>query len=113
MIDLPDPDRLLANTTTFLVQGQDFYEASILLLSKIDTALSEYNNFIDTIVLDIFIVADRAIYDIVIDKDNPHTKNIKRAFDVVLPSNFALENLYGRVEYTNLLGNERRFATGS
>ena len=44
MVDLPDPDRLLANATHFLIQGQDFYEASILVLSKIDVEFAENNN---------------------------------------------------------------------
>src|SRR5437763_638005 len=101
MIDLPDPDRLLANATTFLVQGQDFYEASILLLSKIDIEFSVNNNFINARGLDICVAADRAVYDIVTDSDNSHTKNIIKAFNVVLPPDLAVENLYGRVEYTN------------
>ena len=110
MVDLPDPDRLLANATHFLIQGQDFYEASILVLSKIDVEFAENNNsfFDGPTDLDICVIADRAIYDIVIDRDNPRTQNILRAFNVVLPSYFAVSTLYGRVEYTNYNSNWRQ-----
>jgi hypothetical protein len=108
MTDLPDPERLLADATHFLVQGQEFYETSILLLSKIDVEFAADNNFINATGLNVCIVADRAIFEIIIDKDNPHTRSIERAFDVVLPKDLAVSNLYARVEYTEYNSNWRQ-----
>jgi hypothetical protein len=108
MVDLPNPDKLLANATHFLVQGQEFYEASILLLSQIEVEFAESDDRWGPTELDICFISDRAIFDIITDNDNPHVQNIKKAFNVALPPYMAVSILYGRVEYVNYNSNWRQ-----
>jgi hypothetical protein len=75
--------KLLANATNFLIQGQDFTEASILLLCRIDVSI--WDEYADFTKLAISLISNRAIYHIINDEANPSTIAICRAFNAVLP----------------------------
>ncbi len=79
-----NPEKLLANATNFLIQGQEFDEASILLLCEINVSL--WNDVVNgPTELAITLTGDRAIYDIIQDRQNKSTILIHDAFDAVLP----------------------------
>lgn len=91
-----NPEKLLANATNFLIQGQEFNEASILLLCEIEVTLWSENAGLNR--LRIFLTSNRAIYDIIQDDSNPSTIAIKRAFNAVLPYDYYVENIFGIVQ---------------
>jgi hypothetical protein len=94
-----NPDVLLANATNFLVQGQEFNEASILLLCQIKVTL--WNQSYDLNELRVFLTSNRAIYDILQDAKHPSTITIRKAFNAVLPYDYCVESLYGIVQLTD------------
>src|SRR5271157_2707269 len=96
---LDNPEKLLANTTNFLIQGQEFNEASILLLCEIKVTLWNQNYGLNE--LRIFLTSNRAVYDIIIDDKNPSTIAICKAFNAVLPYDYSVESLYGIVQLTD------------
>ncbi len=55
-------DRTLADAANFLIQGEEYYEASILLLSNIN--ISIYSQWNDSTELKIELIASRAIFNI-------------------------------------------------
>src|SRR5947199_8850847 len=91
-----NPEKLLANATNFLIQGQEFHEASILLLCGID--VSVWDDDYDLIRLTIALSGNRAVYDIIQDDENPSTIAIHRAFNAVLPYDYSVGKLYGIVQ---------------
>ena len=93
-----EPDKLLASATTFLIQGQEFYEAGILLLCNgLDLLIErEYWEGAD---LGIELSSSRAIYDIIQNDEHPSTYSIRQAFRAVLPSSFRLEYIRCRVDF--------------
>jgi hypothetical protein len=92
-----NPEKLLANATNFLIQGQEFNEASILLLCNINVLVWNDNNFGAT-ELAIVLTSNRAIYDIIRDRNNTSTIAIHNAFDEVLPYDYCVRNLYAIVQ---------------
>lgn len=91
-----NPEKLLANATNFLIQGQEFDEASILLLCEIKVVLWNENAGLNE--LKIFLTSNRAIYDIIQDDKNLSTIAIQKAFNAVLPYDYYVERLSGIVQ---------------
>ncbi len=95
-----NPEKLLANATNFLIQGQEFDEASILLLCEINVSL--WNDVVNgPTELAITLTGDRAIYDIIQDSQNKSTILIHDAFDAVLPYGYCVGNLYSIVKFSD------------
>ena len=88
-------DQLLANATNFLVEGQEFYEASILLLCRQLKAKIQYGS------LFIELTANRAVCEIINDEEQPTSITIRRAFSCVLPDEFSL----GRITACTIMEN--------
>src|SRR5437667_12514515 len=93
---IENPEKLLANATNFLIQGQEFNEASILLLCEINVELWNDNNNLKE--LRIFFTCNRAIYDIIQVDEHPYSKAIRKAFNAVLPYDYCVESIYGIVQ---------------
>src|SRR5947207_2723945 len=101
MDDMPEdffekPEKLLANATAFLVQGQEFNEASMLLLCGINVTIWNDNNYATE--LTIALTSNRAIYDIIQDDENPSTIAIHKAFNAVVPYDYYVKNLHAIVQ---------------
>src|SRR5260221_4543015 len=92
-----NPEKLLANATNFLIQGQEFNEASILLLCDINVSIWNDDNYGPT-ELAISLTSNRAIYDIIQSRNNPSTEAIRRAFNAVLPYDYRVGKLNGIVQ---------------
>lgn len=101
-----NPEKLLANATNFLIQGQEFNEASILLLCEINVSswVDEYGQTN----LSIGLTGNRAIYDIIQDDNNRSTKAIHKAFNAILPPDYCVGNLYGLVQLSDDFGPDWR-----
>lgn len=97
---LPDNEVLLASAISYLIEGQETYEASLLLLSNIETYI--WDSYDDAATLMIVIVGSRTIYDIIQDKDRPSNEIIKNAFNAVLPLRFGVEAVTARVELVSI-----------
>ncbi len=99
MSDLPDADKVLANAIAYLIEGQELYEASILLLCKIELIVwdDEYGNTI----IEVELIGNRAIYEIVQDEGHPSTKAIEAAFIPLLPRHYIFKGIVGKVELKN------------
>jgi hypothetical protein len=94
-----NPEILLANTTNFLVQGEEFAEAGILLLCEIGVTV--WNDDDDgPIELLITLISNRAVYNIIEDKHNTSTQRIITAFNAVLPMSYCVRRLSGQVQMT-------------
>lgn len=98
-----DNDKLLAGAISYLLDGQDFYEASILLLC--DLCLYEGRSYFsgDGSLTDITIelTGSRAVYEIIQNGEHAATVAIKQALGSVIPSDFYLESLSSRVVFTD------------
>src|SRR5260221_8080767 len=103
--EITDADKILANATNFLIQGEEYYEASILILSRIN--VSVYSEWNEQIELEIQVIASRAVYNIVTDRENKATKRIVFAFNAVLPTDVYIKGLSAKVEYTEYNENWR------
>lgn len=101
-----NPEKLLANATNFLIQGQEFNEASILLLCEINVSIWDESYGLTK--LSIALTGNRAIYDIIQDDDNPSTIAICKAFNAVLPHDYSVGVLYGIVQLTDEFGSDWR-----
>src|SRR6266702_1092722 len=103
---LENPEMLLANATNFLIQGQEFNEASILLLCEIN--VSDWQNDFGEKKVSIALTSNRAIYDIIQKVSNPSTIAIKKAFAAVLPYEYSLEYLFAIVQLSDDFDQEWR-----
>jgi hypothetical protein len=103
--NLIDDERLLANAVSFLIQGQELYEASILLLCKVDTTIVE--QYSDATTIEVELRGSRAIYDIIQDKKHASTIAVTNAFSAVVPSGVSVYGLSCRVEYPDFDSNWR------
>ena len=103
---LENPEMLLANATYFLIQGQEFNEASILLLCGIN--VSVWDEDFGHTKLTITLTSNRAIYDIIQDDTSPSTIAISRAFNAVLPYDYSVRNLYALVQLSDDFDTEWR-----
>lgn len=79
-------DELLAHATNFLIEGQEFYEASILLLCQLKAKIQYGFVFIE-------LTANRAICEIINDEEHQSTNSIMHAFASVLPHGYSLGGL--------------------
>src|SRR5258708_32052231 len=96
---LENPEMLLASATNFLTQGQEFNEASMLLVSEIEVSVWHDENGGKGV--NIGLTANRAIYDIIQDVNNTSTKAIFRAFKAVLPTDYYMTNFYALVQLSD------------
>jgi hypothetical protein len=103
---LPNNDELLASAIGYLLEGQETYEASLLLLSNIETCT--WNDYNDVTSLMIVIIGNRAIYDIIQNEERPSNKIIKNAFNAVLPLRFCVEGITARTEPVSIDTNWRK-----
>lgn len=92
-----NPDRILASAVNYLIQGQELYEASILLLSDINITLYEGPHGEEVVYIEL--KGNRIIYEIINDKANKTTKAIERAFRAILPYGYYLHNIRSTVVY--------------
>src|SRR5689334_10771108 len=86
-----NPELVLANATEFLIQGQEFYEAGILLLCEIAISIWESQGTYDDLM--ITLTGDRAIYDILQQEYHESSLAIKKAFNAVLPTQYSVKYL--------------------
>lgn len=103
-MELPTDEMLLANAIKFLIDGQHFYEAGLLLLCNIETEV--YNTYRNSTSLIIQIIGSRAIYEIIRGNEQSTNsriviENIKQSFNVILPSEFYVEGVTARVQLIN------------
>ena len=101
--EVKNGDKVLAHATNFLIQGDEYYEASILLLSRVE--ISTWEEWNERVELEIAVYSSRAVYHILSDPDFENTQRIIEAFNAVLPSGFSVARLTGKVDYTDY--NER------
>lgn len=99
-------EKLLANATNFLIQGQEFNEASMLLLCEINVSVWDDDN--GQTKISITLTCNRAIYDIIQDSRNPSTITIRQAFEAVLPYEYYLANLHSIVQLSEDFGSDWR-----
>jgi len=90
----------LASAISYLVEGEEFYEASLLLLCN----LSTHDGWTvgDDLEITVELLGNRAVHEIIQDEDNPATIAIKRAFQAVFPPGIRVVTLTSRVSFTNL-----------
>ena len=102
-------DFLLASATSYLIDGQEFYEASILLLCKLNTDIGRPFYDGDQSVRNVYIelLGNRVIYEIIQNQKHPATVTIHRAFEAVLSTEYSLEGLRARVVIDNYDANWR------
>ena len=87
-----NPEIVLANATEFLIQGQEFYEAGILLLCDIQIAIwdDSHPSYTDLLIT---LTGDRAIYNIINVENHESTIAIRKAFNAVLPMQYVAKHL--------------------
>lgn len=95
-MELPTDEVLLASAIGFLIEGQEIYEASLLLLCDIKTR--PWNSYDEGTTLMVEIIGSRAVYDIIQNDTLPSKGNIERAFNAVLPFNYSVERITARVD---------------
>jgi hypothetical protein len=105
-MDMPTDEVLLASAISFLIEGQEIYEASLLLLCNIE--MHTLNSFGEMTTLLVEIIGSRAIYDIIQNKDLPSNTIIKRAFNAILPADIGVESVTARVELASIDSNWRK-----
>jgi hypothetical protein len=96
MSDLPNADKILANAVAYLIEGQELYEASILLLCKVDLEVWREEYALTTVMVDL--IGNRAVYEIIQNTKHPSTVAILNAFNAALPPNYYVEEIRGRIE---------------
>ena len=99
-----DVDKLLAGAIRYLIQGQELYEASILLLCGIRHLIYENNeDDSDLLTLGIEVLSDsRTIYDLLSGKRNHESVRINRAFASVVPRGYYFSGVSCSLEYPDL-----------
>ena len=105
-MDFPTDEDLLASAVSFLIEGEEIYEASLLLLCDLET--HTWNSYNDWTSLIIELIGSRTVYDIIQNENLPSNEIIKRAFDAVLPRNFGVESVIAHVELTSIEFNWRQ-----
>ncbi len=102
----PTSDKLIASAASYLIEGQELYEASILLLSnlEISTGSEDYGTVSEVYVE---LLGSRTIHEVIQDQEHPATLAIRRAINAVLPSGYHLDTLTSHVEFSNFDSNWR------
>lgn len=102
-------ETIFASAAAFLVEGQELYEASVLLLSEglsLNLGNSHYINGESVNDISARLYANRTVYEIISDQRNPTTISIIQAFQAALGSGYDLTSLSCRV-VTSTDGNWR------
>lgn len=97
---MPTDEVLLASAIGYLIEGNEIFEASLLLLCEIKT--HPWNSFGDGGSILIEIIGNRSVYDIIQNKDLLSRDIIERAFDAVLPINIGVESINTRAELVSI-----------
>jgi len=92
-------DKLLASTISYLLDGQEFYEASILLLCELYMYDGWSSSDVTSITFELR--GNRAVHEIIQDTEHSATVAIIQAFKSVLPSDYYLTSLTSRVEFAD------------
>ncbi len=80
-------DELFANAANFLIEGQELYEASILLLCSFSAEI-RYNSLVY-----VELMGNRAVCEIIRDDEHPATQAICHALSSVLPQGYYLGSI--------------------
>ncbi len=88
-------DKYLASAISYLIDGQEFYEASILLLCELN--IHDIWSSDDWLDVGLELLGNRAVYEIIQDKEHPATQAIMQAFKSALPSYYGINYLNARV----------------
>lgn len=104
---LKNPELLLANATEFLIEGQEFHEAGILLLCSDIQVFTGDDNYGSTKV-DIYLTCERAIYNIFQERTHRSTMTIRDAFNAILPLEYRVDRIFGRVKVKSSFGENWR-----
>ena len=100
--ELPEKELLLASTINFLIEGQEFYEASLLLLLCADIEVQVSESYRESTALIIVILGSRAIYEIIHGDDKHVKETIKQAFNAVLPLDMHVDFITSRVQLVEI-----------
>ncbi len=100
---LPEPEYLQASATSFLIDGQELYEASLLLLCELKLNEGEGYYSAGEYVTDVYIEVQcrRTIYEIINNQEHSSTVAIKRALNAALPSGYVCNSLIARVVFAD------------
>ncbi len=101
MVDLPDPDRVLASAARFLIEGGEEDLASILLSCSIaiwESGDTWYVGDETHFALHITITGPRAAYDLFTDDRSEQGDAIRRALRAVLPPDTYIKHLTPQAE---------------
>jgi len=93
-----DIDKILASAISYLIDGQEIYEASLLLLC--DLYLYEGQASYDSTDVTVELRGNRTVHEIIQNKEHEATAAVRRAFQSVLPSTYYLESLTARVVFS-------------
>lgn len=91
MPDLPPNDQLLASAIWFLIDGQEFDAASLLLSCSLSADIVDFDNHVG-----IELTGSRAAYTTFKDDKHPITKTVHEALSAVLPAFFHLCEVHVR-----------------
>src|SRR5260370_30610762 len=97
-------ERILASAVSYLIEGQELYEASILLLcTDLSRSFgSSYHSGSEVITdVSIELAANRTVYDIINDEKHQATIAIKHAIQASMNSDYYLSSLSCRSVYTD------------
>lgn len=93
-------DYILASAISYLIDGQEFYEASILLLCDLEIYKGWSSSEVTNVTVELW--GNRAVHDIIQDENHAATLAITRALESVLPIDTRLESLASRVTFKNM-----------
>lgn len=96
-------DKFLASAISYLLDGQEFYEASLLLLCELHIYEGGESYAGSSAITDVSLElrGNRAVYEIIQDAEHSATVAIMQAFKSVLPSDCYLDSLTSRVEFAD------------
>jgi hypothetical protein len=96
-------DKFLASAISYLLDGQEFYEASLLLLCELGIYAGReyYSGSTQVTDFSLELRGNRAVYEIIQNQEDEATIAIRQAFKSVLPLDCYLESLTARVEFTD------------
>jgi hypothetical protein len=95
-------DKLLAGAISYLIDGQELYEASLLLLCDLEVVKSNYIYGYEAT-----LSTNRTVYEIVQNREHPATIAIMGSLEAVLPTHGGIE-LVSRVRFVGFEENWRK-----
>jgi hypothetical protein len=93
-------DKILASAISYLIEGQELYEASILLLCTLYIEEGQWD-------VTVTLAGSRIIYEIIQNREDPITIAIQRALQAALPSDYTISFLTSRVVFSHFDENWR------